>query len=95
MSLCICLKLYPAMFYVAEVEIHNYFPRGVCLVDSAVRREGIHPQDHKRIISIMISTGDLFNGRVLQIYHVHSFITIICISIYGTCYADAVVFRSY
>ena len=49
----------------------------------------------KRIIPIMICTGDLFNVRVIQISHVHYFITLICLSIYGTCYADAVVFRFY
>ena len=47
MSLCICLKLYPSIFYVFEVAIHNYFPRGVYLVDSDVRMEGIHPKYHK------------------------------------------------
>ena len=49
----------------------------------------------KRIIPIMICTGGLFNGRVIQISHVHSFITLICLSTYGTCYADAVVFKFY
>ena len=38
MSLCICLKLYPEIFHLFEVAIHNYFPRGVYLVDSDVRR---------------------------------------------------------
>ena len=33
---------------VVEGEIHNDLPKGSCLRDSAVRREGIQPQDHKQ-----------------------------------------------
>ena len=48
-----------------------------------------------RIISIIICTGNLFNGIVLQISHFISFITIIFIFIFGACYAPVVVFRFY
>ena len=38
---------YTLKFFVVEIAIHNYFPRGLCLVYSAVRREIIQPQYHK------------------------------------------------
>ena len=37
------------MFFVVKGVIHHDFTKGLCLGDSAVRREGIPPQDHKEI----------------------------------------------
>ena len=49
----------------------------------------------KRIISIMICTGTLFNCTVIHIFHESSFITIICLIISGAFYAVVVVFIFY
>ena len=91
MGLHICSKLYSTVLRVFKSIIsHDFLGEYFGDIPQTGGKKFIHITTN-RIISMIIRSGTLLNGRVLHMDLTNSLITLICRCIHGTCSAVTVV----